>query len=121
MEATLIRIGSRLNPGESAAPNPALERRVRHISSETFEYYCYWAGEPHVLQDLILSQVDWGPFDILCEPADESCTGHCRCEVRYYGPPGEKMQLMTSFWGIMESFLPFQSSTHSYESPSQSV
>ena len=118
MEATLIRIGSRLKPEETAARSQTLERRVRLINPETFEFFCYWVGEPNVLQDLILSRVDWGPFDIQCDPVEEDHAGHCRCEVQYYGPPGEKSYLMTSFWGLMESFPPFQSSTHSYASAS---
>lgn len=118
MEATLIRIGSRLKPEETAPRNQTLEARIRPINSETFEFFCYWVGEPDILQDLILSRVDWGPFEIQCEMVEESCAGHCRCEVRYYGPAGERSYLMTSFWGLMESFPPFQSSTHSYASAS---
>jgi hypothetical protein len=121
MEAILIRIGPRLKTEEAAASSQTLERRIRLINSEAFEFFCYWVGDPGVLKDLILSRVDWGPFDIQCEPGEESYDGHCRCEVQYYGPPGEKSYLMTSFWGLMESFPPFQSSTHCYANASHTV
>ncbi|MEH6696808.1 MAG: hypothetical protein V7675_17335 [Hyphomonas sp.] len=81
---------------------------TKAIDSRTYEFFCVWLGEPFVLQELISARVDWGPFEIYCERTDGARTGHCRCEVRYHGLMREKQYLMTSFWGLMETFPLFE-------------
>lgn len=114
MEAALIRISPRLRPKAIDAPHVAFENRVVSIDSKTFQFYCNWAGDPFILQDLISSCVDWGPFSIRCEREKDTHKELCRCQVQYYGPAAEQSHLMASFWGLMEGFPPFQSCTHSF-------
>lgn len=112
MEATLIRIGSRLHRSDAPVGPAAPEQTIRSIDGRTYEFLCRWAGDASVLQDLITARVDWGPFDITCTP-EARITGHCRCEVRYNGPMREQPQLMTSFWGLLADFPPFAHATAS--------
>lgn len=108
MEATLIRIGPSLEKRVSQRSSPALTRRAKIEDPRTYEFSCLWAGDPVLLQELIFARVDWGPFEILCERSDGNYADHCRCEVRYNGPAREQQYLMTSFWGLMETFAPFK-------------
>lgn len=117
MAAKLIRISPRLTPKEAEMSILTLEERMRPINSKTFQFYCHWTGDPLILEDLISSYVDWGPFRIKCDADKDASKKHCCCEVHYFGPAGEQSHLMANFWGLMESFPPFQSSAHSYARP----
>lgn len=107
MDATLIRIGPRLKKWSSQTSASTPEPSASTSDPRTFEFFCVWAGEAKVLQELIFALVDWGPFEIRCESQEEAHPEHCRCEVRYNGTTREQTHLMASFWGIMESFPPF--------------
>jgi len=113
MEATLIRIGPQRKKRQTMGSRLAPEQRAISIDERTFEFFCLWSGDTELLQELISGRVDWGPFEVRCEPAEAPISDHCRCEVRYNGPYREKQNLMASFWGLMEDFPPFELSSYS--------
>lgn len=66
-------------------------------------FECQWRGKPDSLREVILSRVDWGPFDVSCRRHPER-EDACLCAVHYTGPMRERPHLMASFWHVMEQF-----------------
>lgn len=85
-----------------SAPSRTPEDGLRNALFE-----CRWPGNPDRLREIILSRVDWGPFDISCRRSPEDEDG-CLCTVHYTGPLRERPHLMASFWHVMEQFSFYQ-------------
>lgn len=79
-------------------PSRVTEDDLRHAVFE-----CQWRGKPDSLREVILSRVDWGPFDVSCRRHPER-EDACLCAVHYTGPMREGPHLMASFWHVMEQF-----------------
>ena len=84
---------------ESAPQPPA----ATGINLRYAEFECRWAGDPTVLEDVILARVDWGPFEVTCRPHPRT-EDKCLCTVFYFGPLRERPHLMASVWHVMERF-----------------
>ena len=77
--------------------------RTSEDDLRTAAFECQWPISPDSLREVILSRIDWGPFDISCRRHPES-EDMCLCTVHYTGPLRERPHLMASFWHVMEQF-----------------
>lgn len=83
-----------------------LDKERRDVrDTDTLVLHYNWPGDPAALEEVVLSRIDWGPFEVRCHQASDR-PGEFTCAVQYSGPSGEKDHLMASARDKMKGFRP---------------